>query len=107
MQTNSVETQSSTHSVHDISTGKPTFYDNALPIVPIGFLVFWAIVAWVFLDIPKSLQRGKFLQSQHQKFRCRGCRYFTDNPYIQCAVHPKTALTEQAKECSDFRDRDL
>jgi hypothetical protein len=106
MQSNLIETQSSIHSVHDAPVEKPTLYDNVVPIVPVGFLVFWAIVAWVFLDIPKSLQRGKLSQGRHQKFRCRGCRYFTDNPYIQCAVHPSTALTEEAKECSDFVERD-
>lgn len=106
MQTNFVETQSSTNSIHNTSVEQPTLYDTVVPIVPVGFLLFWAIVAWVFLDIPKSLQRGKLLQNRHQKFRCRGCRYFAENPYIPCAVHPSTALTEQAKECSDFVERD-
>lgn len=33
---------------------------------------------------------------------CRNCRYFTNNPYLKCAVQPSTALTIQALNCSDY-----
>ena len=33
---------------------------------------------------------------------CHRCRYFSDNRYLKCALHPETALTEQAIDCRDY-----
>ena len=33
---------------------------------------------------------------------CRNCRFFAQNQYLHCAVHPSTVLTPQAANCSDY-----
>lgn len=33
---------------------------------------------------------------------CHRCRFFNQNSYLKCAVHPSTVLTSQAKNCSDY-----
>ena len=35
---------------------------------------------------------------------CRNCRFFAQNKYLHCAVHPATVLTPQAANCSDYCD---
>jgi hypothetical protein len=34
--------------------------------------------------------------------RCSRCRYFNDNHFLNCALHPVTVLTEQAVDCQDY-----
>lgn len=38
---------------------------------------------------------------------CRNCHYFKANRYLPCAVNPMEALTEEAANCGDFRERDI
>lgn len=33
---------------------------------------------------------------------CRECRFFQNNTYLNCAVHPTRVLTEEAYDCSDY-----
>ena len=37
---------------------------------------------------------------------CRNCKFFDDNSYLNCAVHPSIVLTKQAVNCSDYCDED-
>ncbi len=34
---------------------------------------------------------------------CGRCQYFSDNPYLPCAVNPGEVLTEEARDCGSFR----
>jgi hypothetical protein len=91
-------------------TGQPeqvTPYGDFLPIFPLSFLIIWGVAAWIFLDIPKLLGKGASLQRKRYKFPCQNCQYYTDNPYIKCAVHPTIAMTEAAKDCSDHTNHSL
>jgi hypothetical protein len=39
----------------------------------------------------------------HYKVPCHRCRYFSNgNPYLKCALHPLTVLTEQVVDCKDY-----
>ncbi|MEB3355894.1 MAG: hypothetical protein VKK04_04155 [Synechococcales bacterium] len=33
---------------------------------------------------------------------CTNCRFFNQNPYLKCTVHPDRALTPDALHCSDY-----
>jgi hypothetical protein len=33
---------------------------------------------------------------------CRHCHFFNSSFYLNCAVHPKKVLTQQAIDCSDY-----
>jgi hypothetical protein len=54
----------------------------------------WAII----IAFQESRPR---LQQQHS-IPCDRCTYFTGSRYLQCAVHPYSAFTEEAVECPDF-----
>lgn len=40
------------------------------------------------------------------KIACRQCHFFSENHYLKCAVHPDTVLTKEAKDCSDYREKE-
>lgn len=77
--------------------------DGTMLLVPIYFLAITG--ALVFLKLSKSykgvLNRISTLNPLHQ-VPCKNCRFFTDNQYLKCAVHPSTVLKQQAINCPDY-----
>ena len=64
-------------------------------------------VSWIFLFIMILLKRWKITQdktnSNLEKLHpCRTCRFFANNHYVNCAVHPSIVLTKQARHCPDY-----
>lgn len=84
---------------------KPNFSDisaSSLYIIPTAFFTFWLMYLIVSSDILK-FAKHKFSVIKHLKqVPCKNCRYFTNNPYLRCAVNPAVALTSEASNCSDY-----
>lgn len=36
---------------------------------------------------------------------CKRCRFFSNNPYLKCAVQPIIAMTKEAIDCAEFRPK--
>lgn len=75
---------------------------GGLLLVTVGFGV--AVILFIF----KYSRFGKWIlqeppnRSSCHKIPCRSCRYFVNNYYLNCAVHPSRALTDQAIACPDY-----
>jgi hypothetical protein len=71
---------------------------------PIGFIMAW-IVLFLMLSKIWTVKKDEIVAAiQHsQQLRCRNCHFFSNNPYLKCALHPSIVLTEQALDCSDYR----
>lgn len=107
IQTQADTTQSQTFSVPSQQTQSPEVKtsNDALFLFPIGFLVLWTIAVFVFLETSK-LRRGKELLLKHfHRIPCRNCRYYSDNPYMKCAVNPAISQTREAANCQDFESQ--
>ncbi len=78
--------------------------DGLLFLIPICFVLFKAIVVLTVASICKAAADEKRLVTIDycKQVPCKTCRFFTNNPYLKCAVHPSTALTKQAFNCSDY-----
>jgi hypothetical protein len=80
--------------------------DN-IPNIGLAFLVVAFIVAAILL-LFKHARFGKVLGERtltpeaFHKIPCRSCRYFSHNPYLNCAIHPSLVLTGQAIDCPDY-----
>ncbi|WP_310421778.1 hypothetical protein [Chamaesiphon sp. VAR_48_metabat_135_sub] len=81
--------------------GIRTLPDSDTAFVIISFVVFWTIAAFIYACIPKQKQHFSSFKLP-PKTLCRRCRYFSDNHYLKCALHPATALTEKAVDCRDY-----
>lgn len=51
------------------------------------------------------LQKRSLLRCKQQS-PCGQCIYFTDEVLLPCTVNPKTVLSDEAANCSDFAKRD-
>lgn len=71
-------------------------------LVPFCFLCAWAIafsVIWsIWAAVRDSVQNAK----QMHQIPCANCRFFTNNYFLKCPVHPTEALSEAAINCIDF-----
>jgi hypothetical protein len=90
------------------STSNITHLDkDNIPEIGIVFLVVAFIVAAILL-LFKYARFGKVLADRTHtpeafyKIPCRSCRYFSHNPYLNCAIHPSLVLTGQAIDCPDY-----
>ncbi len=79
-----------------------TTLDPALLLIPIFFLAMSGVIIFHKL---KSLHQSHKDNSLHQ-LPCHNCRYFSNNNYFKCAVHPSTVLTEEAMNCRDYHPQD-
>ncbi|MCU0547316.1 MAG: hypothetical protein MUE44_35020 [Oscillatoriaceae cyanobacterium Prado104] len=73
--------------------------------LPLSFLVIYAGVSAIFVYREKSFKYLKRILPIAHKIPCTSCRFFNDNYYIKCAVHPCSALTKNAINCSDYSPR--
>ena len=71
---------------------------RALLLIAISFLI------WRLLSNKASSIFSEIFQKSAQT-NCIKCRYFNNNSYLKCAVHPSTVLKKEAQECSDYESK--
>lgn len=71
-------------------------------LVAISFLIVSAISVAIYAVLPKRVQPHSFSLKLPPKAPCQHCRYFSQNPYLKCTLHPSTVLTKQAIDCLDY-----
>ncbi|MFB2939041.1 hypothetical protein ACE1B6_27625 [Aerosakkonemataceae cyanobacterium BLCC-F154] len=84
---------------------KPDFSDisaSSLYIIPTTFFTFWLMYLIVSTDLLKFAKHKISIIKNLEQVPCKNCRYFTNNPYLRCAVNPAIALTSEAINCSDY-----
>jgi hypothetical protein len=76
-------------------------------LVPLCFVLAWSLVALTMWQLVAVTRDGmKRARVMHQ-IPCAGCRYFTNSHLLKCPLHPKTALSEAAIDCTDYETNNL
>lgn len=70
-------------------------------LVVSSILIILGAAALIYVRIPKTIQHS-FSLRLYSKVPCHRCQYFGHNPYVKCALHPNTVLTDQAVDCRDY-----
>lgn len=96
------ETNLSASQVADAQTDGTTMYNSSNMETIIALAV-----GWVFLFIFILLKRWEITlrkksSSIENLHPCKTCRFFANNHYLQCAVHPSIVLSKQAINCPDY-----
>jgi hypothetical protein len=89
-------------------------HDGDIPVVVvflahISFLIVWGIVVYLVSYFCKALEnttqdKDERVTIKHlDQHPCKNCQFFNNNYYLKCAVHPSTALTKEALNCSDYK----
>jgi hypothetical protein len=78
--------------------------DLLMVLGPIGFIMGWTILFLMLSKIGIAARDEIFFTiKRFQRVPCRNCQYFSNNPYLKCAVNPGAVLTEEALQCSEYR----
>ena len=80
--------------------------DRTLDVVIFGSLASLALfyLIWRLCFQKASGRLPKFFQSSTQ-INCTKCRFFNNNSYLKCAVHPSSVLKKEAQKCLDYKPR--
>lgn len=71
-------------------------------MVPICFVLAWTIVFLTGWNLWAALRDGVTRARQMHRIPCSECRFFTGDYHLKCTVHPDSALSEEAINCSDY-----
>ena len=76
--------------------------NEALFFIPFCSMIFLAFFIFKLVDIWKIARAKITTFNCFHQLPCQNCRFFTNNHYLYCTVHPSIVLTEQALDCSDY-----
>jgi len=80
-----------------VKTPESAFYFSIYLLALIGWLIFLRLS-----NSRKILKNRSTTLQYFSQIPCRTCRFFTNNQYLKCAVHPSTVLKQQAINCPDY-----
>jgi hypothetical protein len=83
---------------------QPNQSPGLLVPLSLGLMATCAIAFFWVKEMSKKGGNATFLKNP-QKIPCQNCYFFSRNSLLKCAVHPTTAMTSHAIDCSDFCDR--
>ena len=80
--------------------------NRTLDVVVFGSIASIAVsyLIWRLCFQKTSGRPPKFFQSPNQ-INCTKCRFFDNNSYLKCAVHPSKVLKKKAQECLDYKPK--
>ncbi|NEP18376.1 MAG: hypothetical protein F6J97_15980 [Leptolyngbya sp. SIO4C1] len=100
-----------------IATSEPTIQAESpatsrseLPAGLSTLLISVALVAWIMLFRHHFSELGRGFrklnwQRRKSAFPCSSCRFYSENAYLRCAVHPQRVLSIDAISCPDYWER--
>ena len=62
----------------------------------------WMFIAMISWQAFSLLKEGTAKVRQLHQIPCDRCIYHTESAMLKCTVHPITAFSEDAIQCSDF-----
>jgi hypothetical protein len=74
-------------------------------LVPICLVCAWAIVFLGIASIWGAICATTASAKQMHQIPCSGCVFFTNDYRLKCPVNPKGAMSEEAINCPDYRER--
>ncbi len=76
----------------------------AVFLAPVCFMIVWAVVVLIVSQVRKVVEVKNAIVTINnlKQHPCKNCQFFNDNNYLKCTVHPDTALTKEALNCSDY-----
>ncbi|MGB7441512.1 MAG: hypothetical protein WA919_10620 [Coleofasciculaceae cyanobacterium] len=102
---NGKETSSQTTSSKETPVSETTAPHQGIGLLTISLgLIGTALILSLFkrFGVGKSLNKGGDYLKLTRQIPCYNCRFFNNNAYLKCAVHPSTVLSIVAKNCPDY-----
>lgn len=98
-------------SLHEVPSGPFPPADSETAMGGVWLVPLWLVaIAWTIIIIKHSLRwkgvRNRVGRGDRcQTMPCLSCQFYSNNPYLPCAVHPSRALKAEAIDCSDYSSK--
>ena len=93
----------------ELESNNPSLQINQLSTSPTQNIFVWitvlGMISWLLLEVIRELGTVKIDNGVVFSFipnKCRSCKFYANNIYLKCAVHPSIVLTKQASNCLDY-----
>jgi hypothetical protein len=90
----------SQHRVDPLDTAVP-LSQSGLWVITFNSIVLSTLGVLIYACIYNRKQHS-FRVKLPSKITCARCRYFNNNHFLKCALHPATVMTESAIDCQDY-----
>ncbi len=85
---------------------KSISYSSEILLAVIYFFVFAVLLTFIKSFKLHQTEKNQSTTSKHfNQIPCKLCRFFSQNYYLKCAVHPDIALKAEAINCPDYYPR--
>ena len=74
-------------------------------LVPICFVCAWVAIATMAMNLHSAISSGVEQAKQMHQIPCANCIFFTNDHRLKCPVNPTIAMSEEAIDCGDYRQR--
>ncbi|MDB9539089.1 hypothetical protein NWP22_14875 [Anabaenopsis tanganyikae CS-531] len=74
-------------------------------LIPICFVTAWTVIILFAWSLWSAARDSVTTAKQMHQIPCPSCQFFTNNYRLKCTVHPSTASTEEAIDCSDYQPK--
>jgi hypothetical protein len=74
-------------------------------LIPICFVTAWTVITLFAWSLWSAARDSVTTAKQMHQIPCPNCQFFTNNYRLKCTVHPSTASTEEAIDCSDYQPK--
>ena len=76
-------------------------------VVPLCFVCAWGLMFLLLWSIGSAIADSVKRAKRMHQIPCANCVFFTGDYHLKCPVQPKIALSEDAIDCPDYRERSL
>jgi hypothetical protein len=74
---------------------------SSMSVLVMSLVILSMLSTIVSACIARRNQHSSIVK-QPSTIACSNCRYFNDNYFLKCALHPVTVMTEQSVDCRDY-----
>ncbi|WP_215618520.1 hypothetical protein [Leptothoe kymatousa] len=69
---------------------------------PICFVLAWSVVILGLWQMVAATRDGVQRAQTMHRIPCADCSFFTNQSVLKCPLHPTSAMSEDAIDCTDF-----
>lgn len=75
--------------------------------VPFCFVCAWGLISLLVWSLGSAIRDSVKQAKRMHQIPCARCVFFTSDYHLKCPVQPKIALSEDAIDCPDYRQRSM
>lgn len=99
------ETKPNEPRIERTASDRPIVSEVSIGVVLLSGIICFLMLSKTWTVMQEEIEDPLELPNRFSQSPCTKCRFFSNNPFLKCAVNPTVALTKEAVDCSDYRPK--